>query len=193
VSPLEIVIDGTNFGGKTPLVARLIERLAGRGWRVATASPYRELEVYPLWDTAPVAAADAICAIMDAHRARAAGADLIVWDRGWPTCFISTRAPVARRRFLPLPLHTFLLLNTAENTERKVRKYNLAPDAYPWMHRHRLRDEISYEQLARQFPDETRGFSPTLEDNRFDLELVSGEILAEAEAALATAGRSPPG
>jgi hypothetical protein len=191
VDPLEIVIDGTNFGGKTPLVTRLLERMAARGWRAETAAPYREIEVYSLWDTDPVAAATTVTTIMARHRQRAAGADLLLWDRGWPTCFIATRNAAARRCFVPLPALSYLLLNTAATTERKVRKYGIPEETYPWMHRHRLRDEISYEQLARHFPDETRCFSPTLDDQRFDLDLVSGEILAEVEEALRMSGRAP--
>lgn len=179
--PTEVVIDGTNFGGKTPLVTRLVELLRGRGWRVEAASPYRETEVYPLWDDDPAAAAGEICRLMDAHRERSAGADVIVWDRGWPTCFVSTRSRDARRLFLPLPPLTFLLLNTATATEKKVKKYGLSPDAYPWMHQHRLRDAIPYEELARVFADHLRAFTPTLDDDRFDLDLVAGEIIQEIE------------
>lgn len=179
---IEVVIDGTNFGGKTPLVQRLLERIRERGKSVATASPYREVEVYGLWDDAPEDAAAQIAARMAAHRESAGGVDVFVWDRGWPTCFMSTRNAAARRLFWPLPRLSFLLLNTAAATEKKVRKYGLSEEVFPWMFRKRLRDEISYEDLARLFADDLRVFRPTLEDDRFDLELVSGEILAEIEA-----------
>lgn len=182
---IEIVIDGTNFGGKTPLVARLIEALRAQGLSVETASPYREVEVYSLWDDRPAEAAGVICATIEAHRQRAAGADVFVWDRGWPTCFIATRDPAARRLFLPLPPLTFVLLNTAAATEKKVKKYGISEHAYPWMHRRRLRDESTYDDLCRRFADDLRVFRPTLDDDRFDLDLVAAEILAEAAAALA--------
>ena len=63
--------------------------------------------------------------------------------------------------------------------------YGLAPVAVPWMHGQRLRDEISYEQLCRLFPEDLRSFAPTLADARFDLDLVAGEIVAEVAQALA--------
>lgn len=175
---VEVVIDGTNFGGKTPLVERLLGRLAAAGLSAATASPYREVEVYTLWDDAPEEAAERILERMEEHRRRATE-DVLVWDRGWPTCFVSTRSAAARRRFLPLPGLSYLLLNTSAATEKKVRKYGLSPGVYPWMHGRRLRDEIPYEELARLFADDLRVFRPTLEDDRFDLELVAGEIEAE--------------
>lgn len=183
MAPIEVVIDGTNFGGKTPLVTRLIEQLHERGLSVTTASPYREIEVYALWDDAPWQAAQAICERMAAHREQSREVDVIVWDRGWPTCFVSTRDPAARRLFLPLPPLTFVLLNTAETTERKVQKYGISPEQYPWMHRHRLRDEMPYRELVRRFADDVRAFEPTLDESRFDLDLVSSEILGEIEAA----------
>jgi hypothetical protein len=184
VAVIEVVIDGTNFGGKTPLVERLVERLEADGWRTSTASPYREGEVYGLWDDEPEEAARRIVARLREHREKAeeARAQVIVWDRGWPTCFVSTRSAAARRLFLPLPRLTYLLLNTAEATAKKVKKYGLSPEVYPWMHGHRLRDAIPYEELARLFADDLRVFRPTLEDDRFDLDLVAGEIAAEVAA-----------
>jgi hypothetical protein len=97
---------------------------------------------------------------------------------------VATAHPGARRRFLPLPRLTFLLLNTAQATARKVAKYGLSPEVYPWMHGHKLKDEISYDELARRFADDLRVFRPTLEDDRFDLDLLAREIGAEVEAEL---------
>lgn len=175
--PIDVVIDGTNFGGKTPLVGHLISKLRAQGFRVETASPYKEVEVYSMWDANPIGAARIICERMQQHRARAADADVFVWDRGWPTCYVATANSAARSFFEPLPPLTFLLLNTAEVTQRKVHKYNLNQQVYPWMYGHRLKDEISYQELARRFPQEVRCFHPTLEDSRFDLEHVTHEIL----------------
>lgn len=185
MTPIEVVIDGTNFGGKTPLVTRLLAAFAARGWSAASASVYREGELYSQWDDDPVGAATTILARMQAHRARLGHLDVLVWDRGWPTCFVSTRNAAARRLFLPLQPLTFILLNSAEATAKKVAKYALTPDAFPWMHGQRLRDEISYDQLCRHFPDDLRSFTPTLDDDRFDLDLVADEISAEVAAALA--------
>lgn len=189
MASVEVVIDGTNFGGKTPLVARLLERLAARGWSAGSASVYREGEVYTRWDDDPVGAATTLVERMRVHRERLAHLDVLVWDRGWPTCFVSTRNPVARRLFLPLQPLTFILLNSAAATAKKVAKYGLTPDAFPWMHGQRLRDEISYAQLCRLFPDDLRSFAPTLADDRFDLDLVAGEIAAEVALALAQANK----
>lgn len=189
MTPIEVVIDGTNFGGKTPLVARLLELLLARGWPAASASVYREGEVYEQWDDDPVAAASTIVGRMQAHRERLTDIDVLVWDRGWPTCFVATRHAAARRRFLPLPPLTFVLLNSAAATAKKVAKYGLTPATVPWMHDRRLKDEISYEQLCRLFPDNLRSFAPTLPDDRFDLDLVAAEIAAEVAQALARAGR----
>jgi hypothetical protein len=182
---VEVVIDGTNFGGKTPLVARLLEMLAARGWLADSASVYREGEVYSRWDDDPVGAAATIVGRMQAHRERGEHLDVLVWDRGWPTCFVSTRDAAARRLFLPLQPLTFVLLNSAAATAKKVAKYGLTPETFPWMHGRRLKDEISYEQLCRLFSDDLRTFAPTLADDRFDLDLVAGEIADEVALALA--------
>lgn len=187
--PVELVIDGTNFGGKTPLVARVLDHLVARGWSAGSASVYREGEVYSRWDDDPLGAAATIVARMRAHRERLADRDVVVWDRGWPTCFVSTRDAAARRLFLPLPPLTFILLNSAAATAKKVAKYGLSADSFPWMHGRRLRDEISYEQLCRLFPDDLRSFTPTLADDRFDLDLVAGEIVDEVAPAVARSER----
>ncbi len=192
MAPIEVVIDGTNFGGKTPLVARLLELLAARGWSAQSASVYREGEVYAQWDDDPVGAAATILGRMQTHRERLADVDILVWDRGWPTCFISTRRAAARRLFLPLPPLTFVLLNSAAATAKKVAKYGLTPATFPWMHAQRLKDEISYEQLCRLFPNDLRSFTPSLADDRFDLDLVADEIVAEVAQALARRDRQPP-
>ena len=176
---IEVVIDGTNFGGKTPLVAKLLDKICDSGLRAETMAPYREREVYALWDVDPVAAAKTITDIMRQPRVVANDVtDVLVWDRGWPTCYVATKNAAARALFEPLPRLTFLLLNTDKTTERKVRKYGLAEATYPWMsRRHRLRDEISYEQLAEEMPQAVRCLRPTLEDSRFDLDLVASEIV----------------
>lgn len=184
---MEVVIDGTNFGGKTPLVTRLLEVLASRGWTAGTASVYREGEVWSEWDSDPLGTATLIVQRMQAHRRRLADRDVLVWDRAWPTCFVATRDAAARRMFLPLQPLTFILLNSATATAKKVAKYGLTPDTFPWMHGRRLKDEISYEHLCRLFPDDLRSFEPTLDDDRFDLDLVAGEIADEVAPAVARA------
>ena len=43
------------------------------------------------------------------------------------------------------------------------------------MHRRRLRDESTYDDLCRRFADDLRVFRPTLDDDRFDLDLVAAD------------------
>ncbi len=124
----EIVVDGTDGAGKTPCVQRIVEKLRLRAHVVATHAPYREQEVFPLWDTDPRRAARTIVDIMDRFRA-ASTAEVIVWDRGWPTAFISTGDVQARASFEPLPALTLLLLNTLERTRELARNH---PDAGAW-------------------------------------------------------------
>ena len=118
--PIEVVIDGTDGAGKTACVAALIERWTRAGLRVVGRAPYREREVYPLWATEPARAAQIITAIIARARADTAGADLLVWDRGWPTAFVSTDDAAARAGFAPLPPLTVLLLGSAAATRRKA-------------------------------------------------------------------------
>src|SRR4051812_22493517 len=88
---------------------------------------------------------------MDDVRRGNAAADMIVWDRGWPTVWVSTTDEEARRALLPFPDLTVLLLNSMETTRRKVEQLGLQAvwvtdpamvrqyhDAY-----HRLPDEVT--------------------------------------------------
>jgi phosphoribosylaminoimidazole-succinocarboxamide synthase len=122
--PLEIVIDGTDAGGKTPCVEALCRSLAA-GRTVRSCAPFRVQEVYDLWERDPGRAADIIRAIMDDFRRAHAAADVIVWDRGWPTVWVSTTDVQARETLLPFPDLTVLLLNTVETTRRKVEQNGL--------------------------------------------------------------------
>lgn len=117
---LEVVVDGTDGAGKTPCVELLCERFRRRGLEVATHAPYREREVYPLWEAAPERAARIIVEIMQRFRDTRPDADVLVWDRGWPTAFITTEDPEARALFRPLPTLTVLLLSTMARTRRRV-------------------------------------------------------------------------
>jgi hypothetical protein len=67
-----------------------------------------------------------ITGIMAALRQGDPDLDLIIWDRGWPTVWVSTTDAVARAMFLPFPSFTVLLLNTVKTTREKIKKYNLA-------------------------------------------------------------------
>lgn len=173
VEPLEIVVDGTDGAGKTPCVAHLCERFRRRGARVATYAPYRVEEVYPLWASDPELAARTIVTIMAGQRARAE-ADVIVWDRGWPTAFVSTESPEALALFRPLPPLTLLLLSTMERTRRQARKH---PHAGVWatdeerVRRYNARyhalEATNAGVVLRFFPDA---------DERFDLAAIGDAV-----------------
>ncbi len=129
-TPIEIVVDGTDGAGKTPLVERLCERVRARGLSVASHAPYREREVYPLWESDPEEAARIIVEIMACFRGTHADAELFIWDRGWPTAYITTEDLRAREVFLPLPTLTVLLLSTLARTQRQASRY---PHAGIWV------------------------------------------------------------
>lgn len=128
-APIEIVVDGTDGAGKTPCVELLCERFRARGFSVASHAPYREREVYPLWESDPEEAARIIVEIMERFRDNHADAELLIWDRGWPTAYITTGDPRARAAFLPLPTLTVLLLSTLARTRRQASRH---PHAGIW-------------------------------------------------------------
>lgn len=123
--PIEVVVDGTDGAGKTACVHFLVDRWTRRGLAVASHAPYREQEVYPLWAAEPERAAQIITGIMARFRAAHASADVVVWDRGWPTAFVTTTAPQARAAFEPLPPLTVLLLSSTDRTRAKARDQDL--------------------------------------------------------------------
>jgi hypothetical protein len=121
---IEIVVDGTDSGGKTPCVEAL-HRAFGRQRDVRACAPFRVREVYDLWAREPRQAAMIIRSVMDQFRQRHAAAEVIIWDRGWPTVWVSTTDAMARDALLPFPTLTILLLNSIETTMRKVEKHRL--------------------------------------------------------------------
>jgi len=156
---IEIVVDGTDSGGKTPCVEALHRTFSTHG-NVRTCAPFHVQEVYHLWDREPRRAAATIRSVMDDFRNRSAAADLIIWDRGWPTVWVSTTDPAARNALLPFPDLTLLLLNSMETTRRKAEKHRLQAiwvndpalvrryhDAY-----HALPGEAGESNLASFFP-----------------------------------------
>jgi hypothetical protein len=122
-SPVEIVVDGTDGAGKTSFVHYLLDHCRWRGLRAASFAPYREREVYPLWAEDPERAAQIITELLAHHRATATDLDVLLWDRAWPTAYITTEHPRARAAFLPLPPVTVLLLGTPEMTRAKARAH----------------------------------------------------------------------
>jgi hypothetical protein len=158
--PIEIVVDGTDSGGKTPCVEALYHTFSVDR-NVRTYAPFRMQEVHHLWDQEPKRAASTIRSIMDDFRHNSDSADLIIWDRGWPTVWVSTADAAARGAFLPFPDMTLLLLNSIETTNRKAEKHSLQAiwvndvalvrryhDAY-----HALPREVNEINLAAFFPN----------------------------------------
>lgn len=168
--PLEIVVDGTDSGGKTPCVKAL--RLAFAVSRnVQTCAPFRVQEVYPLWEHEPRRAAAAIRSVMNSFRRDNAIADLIIWDRGWPTVWVSTTDAVAREAMLPFPNLTVLLLNAIETTKSKGEKYGLrAIWATDLMLVRRYHD--AYHDLPRQVSDNGVAAYYPASDGRFDYSII---------------------
>ncbi len=174
MTTIEIVIDGTDCAGKTPLVQKLQELLRNKGLQTANFAPYRVTEVYPLWKDSPVLAARTIVDIMNDFRRQSPHHDVIIWDRGWPTAFINTASQAARALFPKFPDVTVLLLNSVATTVEKVNKYKL--DA-PWLTDPdtRDRDNLAYHQLPSTIEVPMLTFKPN-EDGMFDLDLVAGAI-----------------
>ncbi|MEO7733456.1 MAG: hypothetical protein ABIY55_21010 [Kofleriaceae bacterium] len=123
--PIDVVVDGTDGAGKTACVRFLLERWRRRGLAVASHAPYREHEVYPLWAAEPARAAQIITGSMTRFRTAHPSADVVVWDRGWPTAFVTTSDPRARAAFEPLPPLTVLLLSSTDRTRAKAQALDL--------------------------------------------------------------------
>lgn len=170
--PREVVVDGTDGAGKTTFVAHLATVLRSLGHTVEVHAPYREREVYPLWDTAPVEAAAVIAATMQRRRA-AAASDVLLWDRGWPTAFVSTDDADARALFA-LPDLTVLLLSTQNRTRAKAA---MTPGAGVW-----VTDEGLVERYHRAYygllaPAGHRLLRFVADDDaRFDVDTMTGAV-----------------
>jgi hypothetical protein len=178
--PIEVVVDGTDGAGKTACVRFLLDRWTRRGLVVASHAPYREQEVYPLWAAEPERAAQIITGIMARFRTAHPSADVVVWDRGWPTAFVTTTDPRARAAFEPLPPLTVLLLSSTDRTRAKARALDLRgawvrDDALIEHYNaayHALGDAPADRKLLRAVPDVSgtfdfehiaRGLEPALE------------------------------
>lgn len=170
---LEIVVDGTDSAGKTPLVECLAPLLARR-FTVAVHAPYRVEEVFPLWAASPDEAARIVTGHMQTFRVAHATTDVVVWDRGWPTAWVSTADAAARSRFLPFPALTVLLLNTLATTEAKVRKHGLTG---VWVTEPDLRERFNAAHHALDPGPEVRvaRFTPDAA-GRFDIPRVCDAI-----------------
>jgi thymidylate kinase len=170
----EIVVDGTDGAGKTTLVSELISTLSEIGMRVGTLAPYRVQEVYPLWQRDPVLAASTIVGIMDRFRSQQRGVDVIVWDRGWPTAFVSTTSAEARSLFQPFPDLTILLLNSDRATIAKVQ----AGSAAVWLTDPELRKQYrdAYDGLAAEVRDATLWVLQANASGYFDLQAIATRV-----------------
>lgn len=174
---MDIVVDGTDGAGKTPLVQSLVRALAADGRAVATLAPYRVEEVFPLWETDPRRAAATITGIM--RRFRDAHPDaLVVWDRGWPTAWVSTEDREALDAFLPLSSLTLLLLNTTEVTRMRAARH---ASTAPWMVEEPLIERFNraYRALAGRAPGaRIWAYEPDAQ-GRFDLAAITARVVRE--------------
>jgi hypothetical protein len=179
--PIDVVVDGTDGAGKTACVRFLVDRWRQRGLAAFSHAPYREQEVYPLWAAEPARAARIITGIMARFRAAHPSADVVVWDRGWPTAFVTTTDPGARAAFEPLPPLTVLLLSSTDRTRAKARALDLRGE---WVRDdalvehynaayHALGDAPSDRKLLRVLPDAA---------GTFDFEHIARELDPELEA-----------
>jgi len=168
VKPVEIVVDGTDGAGKTPLVEYIASRLIGLGYTVATYAPFREIEVYPLWETDPIKASRIIAEVMQRFRANHSNTEIVIWDRAWPTVFVSTNCKEAREMFCRFPDLTVLLINTEQTILEKITKHRLHSawviDPYA-----RKKYIEAYRILAGTHRDDLLAFNADL-NRRFNLE-----------------------
>lgn len=172
--PREIVIDGTDGAGKSPLVSKLVTTLSNAGLRVGTQAPYRVREVYPLWESDSIRAASTIVGIMQTFRSQHPGVDVIVWDRGWPTAYVSTTSEQARALFLPFPDLTILLLNRDRPELAKRHEGSAAV----WLTDAKLRER--YQAAYRRLPAEVEALSLWVfhagVEGHFDLEVIANQV-----------------
>ena len=169
----EIVVDGTDTAGKTPTIGALALQFQGK-YHLAVYSPFKLQEVFPIWSTQPQRAASVITGIMAAFRREDPALDLIIWDRGWPTAWVSTEDAVARAMFLPFPTLTVLLLNTVKTTQEKVKKYNLTGE---WLTNPELllKFNSAYHDLGSEIGARLVRFHADA-GGRFDIPLVCQKI-----------------
>lgn len=180
--PLELVVDGTDGAGKTSFITYLLAHCAQRGLRAASYAPYREREVYPLWADEPERAAQLITDAIARHRAACRHLDVLVWDRGWPTAYITTEHPDARAAFLPLPPVTVLLLGTPEMTRAKVRAHGARGE---WVEDEALiqRYHAAYLSLRAPVAHRLLRALPDATSSRFDFPALLRELTPELDAA----------
>ncbi len=175
---IDIVIDGTDGSGKTSCVTAIKSYLQNLEFSVESCAPYRVKEVYHLWQEKPLVAAQKIADIMNNFREKNVGKNIIIWDRGWPTAFISTDHPELKKILKPFPAITILLLSTKERTYSKAKKNNLQGvwvkdsdliDRYNRAY-HNLTHET--ENIFRFYPDES---------DMFDLSIICKKIESEIQ------------
>lgn len=122
---IEIVVDGTDCAGKTPLVERLVDLFRVRGWSAIASAPFHALDPYSHWSKDPEGIARRLAKFKADFRREHPDVSIIVWDRGWPTVFVDTDNQLAREAFGNEAALTILLINSVETTIAKMRKYDL--------------------------------------------------------------------
>jgi len=154
-----VAFDGPDGSGKTPCLAVVADSLARRGLLVHVCAPYRAREVYPLWATDPMRAADEIRKVIDLNLEAALKdrRDVVLFDRHWPTAAVSTTNWQAVQLLKAAPLdHLFLLVPSAPSP--KV-------TSEPWMARGFDQHWIAYRCLA----ESSQAHRPVQVDGYFNL------------------------
>lgn len=123
---LEIVVDGTDCAGKTPLVEQLVAALTASGRSAVACCAFQALDPYDGWVVDALSTAAALASHCDTLRKNHADVDVLVWDRGWPTVFVDTENTEARAVFGRRADVTVLLLNSVATTEEKAKKHGLS-------------------------------------------------------------------
>ncbi len=105
---------------------------------------------------------------------------MIVWDRGWPTAFVSTTCAEAHELFRPFPSRTILLLNTEKTILEKVQKHRLKST---WLTDFATRKKYveAYQALAEDPQDNLLVFRAD-ETGRFDFEQIFCRVVVRGEA-----------
>ncbi len=153
-----LAIEGIDGAGKTSVAAKLASQLETDGYRVRVFAPYRLVQAhtgddtYPMWQE-PETAKMAIKALHKTFEecetdARAAGADIIIYDRHWMTALselpaqseqVADWSSFIQTALLRVPIKTAIKRCSNDRDE-------------PWMAVAELeRYSIRYQALARQY------------------------------------------
>ena len=116
----EIIIDGTNGAGKTTLIEYLNKNIDNSIYY----QPFRIDNVFESWKKNPLDAATRIHNVTEKCRKEALskGIKLLIWDRAWPTVFVSTNN-IDSRNIMNKNIFTLLLLSNSKATVKSLDRY----------------------------------------------------------------------